>query len=207
MRKSLSVLFSAVILLASSGCITSDNPKVASSISQCPPDGPDSFYIPSASLDAFRRGWYSEHLSAMGEPSLSCGAPTVVESYRFLWLRTFHQPIAIRITHTGKQYQLDGVVLNGAGGYAPGRVLRRTRRTLSLTQWEQAISALEAIEFWTMPTANNEILALDGAQWIIEGRSDHYHMVDRWGGADGLQRVGLIFLNLSGISIGADSIY
>ncbi len=203
-----------LVVLLGSACATSDdgwrpfNPGVASPAETCPPDGPNSFYFPSGVLDddAFRRQWYSEALTAMREPSLSCGVPIADETYRFLWLRSFDQPIAVRIARTGEHYELDAVVLNGAGGYSPGRVLRRVRRTLSQSQWEQTVSALEGIGFWTMPTTKL-VLATDGAQWIIEGRGDHYHVVDRWGGDDGVRRVGLTFLNLSEISISADLIY
>lgn len=45
--------------------------------------------------DDFVRGWYSSHLRSMAEPSLSCGA--IEDSYRFVWLRSFHSPVAVRM--------------------------------------------------------------------------------------------------------------
>lgn len=42
---------------------------------------------PRASLDDHRREWYSKHLDAMADRAL----PTAPgETYRLLWLRTFH---------------------------------------------------------------------------------------------------------------------
>ena len=55
-------------------------------------------------LDAFRQEWYSKHLNAMGEPRL----PDVPnEAYRFLWLRTFEDPIMVRLTCYPNGVQFD----------------------------------------------------------------------------------------------------
>ena len=74
--------------------------------------------LPHFDEDAFRREWYTKHLRAMAEPSLSCGeSPS--ESYRFLWLRTFGRPIAVgsrRVDQT-----LTAVELMGAGGTSQAR--------------------------------------------------------------------------------------
>src|SRR5262245_46652627 len=50
----------------------------------------------------FRSDWYSRHLRAMNEVAL----PFLVnddESYRFLWLRTFHHPVAIHLWRSGSE--------------------------------------------------------------------------------------------------------
>ena len=129
--------------------------------------------------DAFLRGWYSRHLNAMNETSLSCGPRTSDESYRFLWLRSFHAPIAVRIERTGEKYTLIGKILDGLGGYDPGRIERRIRKHLTAEQWRRAIIALDQLDFWKMPTTQHDIVGTDGAEWIIEGRKDAYHVVDR----------------------------
>lgn len=133
---------------------------------------------PQFDHDAFRREWYSKHLRAMAEPSLSCGE-SPGESYRFLWLRTFGHPIAVRV-ETARSNTLTAVELDGAGGYEPGKISRRVQRQLSTEEWKGLSEALKATDFWNMPGQSGD-LGLDGAQWIMEGRSGHdYHVVDRW---------------------------
>src|SRR5437899_2594377 len=51
-------------------------------------------------LDRSKVEWYSEHLQAMREPPLTRVAGEA-EVYRFLWLRSFHRPIAIRAQRLG----------------------------------------------------------------------------------------------------------
>jgi len=61
-------------------------------------------YFPSGALSDSDRGdsdlarWYSGQLKALDEPSLLAEARnTSTQSYRFLWLRSFHHPIAVRL--------------------------------------------------------------------------------------------------------------
>jgi hypothetical protein len=46
----------------------------------------------------FPANWYTQHLTAFNESSLWESSQTQkTQSYRFLWLRTFHHPIVVRI--------------------------------------------------------------------------------------------------------------
>ena len=139
--------------------------------------------LPSFDQDAFTREWYSQHLRAMTKPSLSCGESSG-ESYRFLWLRTWGRPIAVRI-EAGRSSTLTAVELDGAGGYEPGKVSRKVQRQLSAATLSEA---LKATGFWKMP-GRLPTHGLDGAQWVMEGRSGlNYHVVDRWSPAPGVCR-------------------
>jgi hypothetical protein len=53
----------------------------------------------TADQHRFLADWYSKHLTAMGEPSLLevSRQDATVEVYRFLWLRSFHHPISVRL--------------------------------------------------------------------------------------------------------------
>lgn len=170
---------------------------------------PEARYFPVGSFrspnwndaDLFVRRWYSGHLAAMEEPSLSCGVLEDTETYRFVWLRTFHNPVAVRIFRRGDRYGLEAVILDGAGGYEPGQVSRRVTKELSPAQWRSVIAALDELQFWQMTTGTDDIIGNDGAQWIVEGRRDgRYHFVDRWGGAEGVEglaSVGRLFLDIA----------
>jgi hypothetical protein len=129
--------------------------------------------------DEFRSQWYSKNLQAMGEPSLSCRVSSS-EGYRFLWLRTWGHPVAIRVDVAGNRRLLTATELDGAGGYGPGKALRQSARELTDGEWRRISSALKRSDFWATPTTEHQ-LGFDGARWVLEGRSGtRYHVVDRW---------------------------
>ncbi|MBV9564826.1 MAG: hypothetical protein JOY90_30930 [Bradyrhizobium sp.] len=141
----------------------------------------------------------------MGEPSLSCGLLEDTESYRFLWLPSFRNSVAIRVFRGSDDYGLEAVILDGpgrydpkAGRYDPAHVSRCVTRALSRDEWQTVIARLEEVQFWQMTTTGGN-LGLDGAEWIVEARRHgRYHIVDRWGGSDSaLGSLGRLFINLA----------
>jgi hypothetical protein len=202
-------------LAASSGSMRADR---GSPVVHSCPDAPEVRYFPVNSFrphwyprgafgshwsdaDLFVRQWYSSHLAAMEEPSLSCGTLEDAETYRFLWLRSFHNPVAVRVFRRGDDYGLQAVVLDGTGGNEPGKVSRRVTKELSGDQVRAVVVQLVEMRFWRM-RADTFNGGLDGAQWIVEGRRDgRYNVVDRWSGTDaGVEAVGKHFLDLAGLS-------
>jgi hypothetical protein len=126
----------------------------------------------------FINGWYSRHLEAMNERPLAA-LKDEDESYRFLWLRSFHRPVAIHVWRAGGQYFMVVKRLNGRGGYDPGGFDLYWARSLSENDWDAFRMHLEHSQFWLMPTVE-DIHAQDGAQWIMEGyREGRYYVVDR----------------------------
>ena len=127
--------------------------------------------------------WASNHLIAMKEPSLFApqGGATR-EEYRFLWLRTFDKPIALRIWSDGSGAQMRIVRLSGAGGYDPGHIESDTTVNVSPEDWRRFRDCIAKAQFWQMPTKESPTeLGFDGSQWIFEGRdTTKYHVVDRW---------------------------
>lgn len=210
MRKAcLSALFLMSLVLA---CSQSTPARLGSSIAEACGESPEARYFPVGSFpgspsdfdgDLFVRRWYSQHLAAMEEPSLSCGPSSDDETYRFVWLRTFHNPVAVRAFRRGQHFGLEAVILNGAGGYEPGFVSNRVSKELTPAQWRRLLSALDEAQFWQATTTVDDIVGNDGAQWIIEARREgQYHFVDRWSGATGvetLKPVGELFLELAAL--------
>jgi len=143
----------------------------------------------------------------MSEPSLSCGPNSAHDIYRFTWLRTFHHPIAVRVTYSDGGPLLEAVELDGAGGYTPGKVIHHISKSLSPEQWKALADAIETAHYWEQPTHDTSDGGLDGAQWIIEARHvQTYHAVDRWSPFSGSYRaLGLLFLKLSDLQ--PESIY
>jgi len=127
--------------------------------------------------------WASDHLKAMHEPSLfHPEQPTQGEEYRFLCLRTFHKPIAIRIWSEADGAQMRVVRLSGAGGYEPGHIESDMTSHVSPEDWKRFRDFIAKAQFWRLPTKDpNEELGTDGSQWILEGRATgKYHVVDHW---------------------------
>jgi hypothetical protein len=123
--------------------------------------------------------WYGKHLTAMQEPALWEMAQSLeAHVYRFLWLRTFHHPIAIRLMVTADGTGiLTAKRLDGMGGYEPGNLVQNETQLLSTMQVEEWLSRLEQMDYWNMHDGG---IGLDGAQWILEGgRNGKYHLVDQ----------------------------
>jgi hypothetical protein len=151
---------------------------------ECSTHSKEHYYFPKETptgegISEGEAAWYSEHLRAMIEPSLSCGS-VKVEIYRFLWLRTWGRPIAVRITRWPEETTLDAVELDGFGGYTPGLVNQRVHRKLTAQEWTSLSSELRTLNFWSMPSKIAD-QGKDGAQWVLEGRAGgKYHVVNRW---------------------------
>lgn len=150
----------------------------------------------------FINDWYGKHLKAMDEKSLLDATDENTEVYRFLWLRTFHHPIFVRVESNQNKIRLFTKELDGAGGYEPGKVLRSNEIALKQEDFCKFLDLLEKTNFWKMKT-NNEVLGNDGAEWILEGvKKGRYHVVDRWSPDKGEYREACIFLlKISGVDL------
>ena len=140
------------------------------------------FYFPNSvfyEFDNFCNKWYSKYLFAMREPVLFSDS-SQIEIYRFVWLRTFHNPIAIRIEKQQNIYFLTWKLCNAEGGFEPGQLTIAKQKQIDDITWEEFKTLFNQIDFWSMDT-KVETMGNDGARWILEGKvADKYHVVDRW---------------------------
>jgi hypothetical protein len=141
-------------------------------------------------LDDFAVGWYSKHLKAMGEPSLLELSKTPAHVYRFLWLRSFHNPVAVRLNVDRDGTSLLTVkVTNGRGGYAPGELVKNESRRLSKEYTQGFLDDVRELGYWSLPTDDPENRGTDGAEWILEAVKDgRYKLVVRWSPEKGAVR-------------------
>lgn len=175
-------------------------------------------YFPSNALstipywDKFLREWCSKFLKAMSEPNLTDLELKGREVYRFLWLRTFHRPIAVRVERQDDKCTLLAKELNGAGGYEPGMISKQVSKSIPPKDWKMFLLLLRNIRFWELLN-KGELLPVDGAFWILEGaRSSKYHVVNRYSPqADGtdsaFREVCLYLLNLAGTEVDPSEVY
>jgi hypothetical protein len=159
--------------------------------------------------NTFRNNWYSKHLIAMNEESLYSPQSEWVEGYRFLWLRTFHHPVAVRIWKCGSVRFISVKELDGAGGYEPGKLKLDRKRELTPDEWSGFMRRLDESCYWQLPTQDDAGAGNDGAQWIFEGvKGGRYHVVDRWTPQSGSYReLCLYALKLSGLKLDTSELY
>jgi hypothetical protein len=178
---------------------------------------PDQYFPPGVlgcgeRLDGLLIDWYTKQLKALREPSLwtvsRSGRPVGV--YRFLWLRSFHNPIAVRLVINP---DMTGVVFvkvtSGKGGDDPGRLVRNESYPVGRHGTALLQIRLREANFWNV-VPRGQPGGTDGAQWIVEGVSDgRYQVVDRWspGESDPIHTLGLTFLtDLAGLRVAHDEL-
>lgn len=154
---------------------------------------------------------YVAELKALHEPSLLelTGYP-VSHSFRFLWLRTFDHPIALRLTILDESgvAQLTVKVAEGKSGYEPGNLIVNKSLPISAQEVQGFLRLVEQTQFWKLAATEDIVrpdgtvtVTADGADWVVEGvQGKRYHLVDRLSPKDGAYRdMALELLRLSGL--------
>lgn len=128
--------------------------------------------------------------------------------YRFLWLRTFHHPVVVRVEKRKDGMHLFAVELDGAGGYEPGSESRRIERVLSVREGKIFDEAVATARVLDAPD-KRELVGLDGSEWIVEARDGaRYQIHDVWTPERGrIHQLGMVFIALTGWSIPKDEMY
>lgn len=174
---------------------------------------PKGIFSNDASNDQFVDEWYSEQLTVLKEPSeFNRASNPSLESYRFLWLRTFHHPIAVRIdlSKDGSAV-LTTKMASGAAGFPNkrGYMIENISRPLLPEQTQELLLELNRTCFWQLP-AVDQYRGDDGAEWIVEGvKNGKYHLVTRWSPQEGpVHELGLVFIfGLAHMPISRKDIY
>lgn len=141
---------------------------------------PSGAFYPKLEQEKYIMEWYTKHLKAMGESSLFLQSDSPTETYRFLWLRSFHHPVAVRVWGSGDVHFINVKQMDGQGGYQPGKLIIDHTRPLTNAEWDHFLSLLDQSCYWQLRPEIDDS-GLDGAQWILEGvKEGRYHVVDRW---------------------------
>lgn len=90
--------------------------------------------------------------------------------YRFTWLRSFHNPISIRIENVDNEITLYWKVGKGSGGYEPKGLKKSGKKKLSLKRWIEFERSITDSNFDNLPN-EKRILMKDGATWTLERKS------------------------------------
>jgi hypothetical protein len=132
-----------------------------------------------------RASYYTRYLSAMKEPSVQARLPEGTELVlRFTYLRSFDDPLAVRIWKTGGVFHARAVALKRPLDQEPLKITLDKDLKLegNSTKDIESISGKDA--FWRPWNSDEDILVsggLDGAQWIFEVHDARgYRMIDVW---------------------------
>jgi hypothetical protein len=149
-------------------------------------------YFPESTFDDQKKSndfiveWYSQQLKALQEPSLWEMSKSIKgQVYRFLWLRSFHHPVVVRLNvNDDGTGTLVTKVGDGQGGYPPGRLIENRTQDLSKQQTQRFLDEVKQLKYWDLSSreeTNPRVVNLDGARWVIEAvRGGNYKIVDRW---------------------------
>lgn len=163
--------------------------------------------IIQSKVDSFHLIWYSNFLYAMQEPLLfnrQLGRTV----YRFTWLRTFHNPVMVRIEKDTSGISLYWKVTNGQGGYEPGDIIIDNKRKLTLLEWNKFVSMIDSANFWKMQRRGS--FGTDGSEWILEGvEPTRYYVTSVWspGKKSDFYKIGDFLLDLTDLKIKEDDKY
>ncbi len=164
--------------------------------------------------DHFKSVWYSEELKRLAEPCLlEVSRGQSRESYRFLWVRSFDPPVAIRVdVRPDGTSVLTTKVANGEAGFLGTitHLVQDVSRPLTREQTQTLLGQVDRTKFWTLSSSVNDQTGADGAQWVIEGvKGGKYHLVDRWSPKTGAVReLALTFLQgVAQMNVPKDRIY
>ncbi len=108
----------------------------------------------------------TEQLKSMEEPSL-LSPQNGLDIYRFTWLRTFHNPIAVRIEKKKDKIYLYWKVGKGAAGYGAKGLKRKGKRKISIDDWKKFESLVENAKYKELLN-DYYVPVTDGAMWTLE---------------------------------------
>lgn len=92
------------------------------------------------------------------------------EIFRFTWLRTFHNPICLRLEKTNESHMLYWKLMDGAGGYDYGKLKTSESKKISNAEWNLFNDLFNAIKISELPNRSYYPMT-DGASWTIEYRT------------------------------------
>lgn len=158
--------------------------------------------------DRAHADWYSGALADLEEPSLYDRPQGAPRSLRFTWLRSFHDPVAVRIdAMPGGGLQMTArrnPAASDLNPHAEAPHLRRLSRPLTAREAAELEGLLDQTGLVAAPSSGC-LCCVDGAEWIVESsdpmRGYRYHQ--RQSPDSGAERrLGEFFLTLTGWDVG-----
>jgi hypothetical protein len=157
-------------------------------------------YDPNIAAEQYIDGDAPKLFAAFKELPLEALPSCVHESYRLVWVPSFHSPVVVRVWHSGNKYFVVSKQLSGRGGYKVGDLKIEQTRPLSEDEWREFMNVVSRASYWELPSTVNEDIPNDGAVWIVEGiKNRKYHWVRRVTPLDQYAVLSKYMIKLSGL--------
>jgi hypothetical protein len=131
-----------------------------------------------------KASYYTRYLSAMKEPSVKAPlAEGVKWVLRFTYLRSFHNPLAVRFVEKDGVITATAIQLKKDHEHRPGKIHHQKTWNLDAESSKKIQALLAQKDFWKPLNDSEQALSsgLDGSRWIFELHDmDGYRMLDVW---------------------------
>ncbi|SFW86149.1 hypothetical protein [Chitinophaga sancti] len=136
-------------------------------------------YFPHDTTSGYYGSWIDDILFKMREPVLKKYTGRG-EFIRFIWLRSFENPIVIRVNRFADTIYANIKELDISSEQKG--ILKDTIINLGAKEWNDFVSILTKNGFWNN-TSENTSDAQDGVIWYLESRvGERYKLVEGWDG-------------------------
>lgn len=127
--------------------------------------------------------------------------------FRFTWLRSFHNPVCLRLEDNRGKYTLYWKLLDGAGGYDYGKLTTLKSKTLSENEWSKFLSLFEKANFEDLPNRVYYPMT-DGASWTLEYKTlESFKAHDTNVPSEAIKECCTYLLGLTNLKIKEEDIY
>lgn len=123
----------------------------------------------------FRVNWFSKALALFNEPLISDGSKG--EVYRCLWLRSFHEPIVIRMERHNQTVIIYWKILQFNASLQTFQSPVEFKKNIAVWQWKNFEKSLTTIDYWSMVSGDYLSRSTDGAVWLLEAAINGKHKV------------------------------
>lgn len=157
-------------------------------------------------IDDFQDGGYSTVLHRMTEPVFPDKSGD--SGFRFVWLRSFHPPVSIRIIKNKSKISLYAIELDHLDSFEPQEILRKLEMKLTEDQWAEIQKRFSKAGFWDVKSLPNR-RGCDGSEWIFEGyKPSRYKAVGLWSPEKGdYWDLGLYLIEVTGWTFTKECVY
>lgn len=122
--------------------------------------------------------------------------------YRFLWLRSFHPPIVVRVAlRDDGTAAVTSKVGNTPAGNEDMKIVTRRNHEIGTRDVSLLLKQFNKARFWSLSKSEeSDVIVLDGASWIIEAREKgRYRVLTRVLPNREYRKLGLLFLKLGDV--------
>lgn len=188
------LFFVVIIISAFSSCMEKTNRKlinITDKFKQQVPKDTSVRYFPVESLsltdnnkreaDYYLKKWAFETLFYLREPVLY-NYSGEGESIRLTWLRTFDNPVIIRLNNFNDTVYANIKELKSK--YSENdipKIIRDTIVAIDTKKWQEMLLALQKNNYWNAIYKDTSSEGKDGTTWFLECRlHNKYHCINRW---------------------------